>query len=115
MGREQAGRRLDLLGLQREQFGQKIAVKAPISGKVLELTVAPNEYRNDTNASLMTIGDLSHVWVSSDVPETSIRFIKPGEHVDMELQAYPGRVFRARVKRIADTVDPVTRTIKVMR
>ena len=111
--KEQAGRRLDLLGLKRDQFGQKIQVKAPISGKVLELTVAANEYRNDTNASLMTIGDLSRVWVSSDVPETYIRFVQIGEPVDLELQAYPGKIFRAKVKRIADTVDPVTRTIKV--
>jgi len=31
----------------------------------------------------------------------------------MELSAYPGESFRAKVTRIADTVDPQTRTIKV--
>ncbi len=111
--REQARRRLDLLGLASDQYGQKLAVKAPISGKVLEIGVSSNEYRNDTNASLMTIADLSQVWVSSDVPETKIRFVKPGEQLDLELEAFPGQVFHARVKRIADTVDPTTRTIKV--
>jgi membrane fusion protein, heavy metal efflux system len=33
--------------------------------------------------------------------------------VDLQLEAFPDRVFHARVKRIADTVDPTTRTIKV--
>jgi cobalt-zinc-cadmium efflux system membrane fusion protein len=111
--REQAERRLKLLGLQGTQYGQKLAVRAPISGKVLEMGVAPNEYRNDTNASLMTIADLSKVWVSSDVPETKIRFIQVGEQIDLELEAYPGKQFHARVTRIADTVDPTTRTIEV--
>lgn len=111
--REQAQRRLNLLGLKGTEYGQKLDVRAPISGKILEMSVAPNEYRNDTNASLMTIADLSKVWVSSDVPETKIRFIQLGEQIDLELEAYPGKEFHARVTRIADTVDPTTRTIEV--
>lgn len=111
--REQAQSKLALLGIKGTQYGQKMAVRAPISGKILEMSVAPNEYRNDTNASLVTIADLSKVWVSSDVSETKIRFIQPGEQIDLKLEAYPGEEFHARVTRIADTVDPATRTIKV--
>ncbi len=111
--REQAQRRLELLGMKTDVFGQKITVNAPISGKVLEINVAPGEYRNDMNAPLMTISDLSTVWVTSDVPETKIRFIDPGEHLDIKLAAFPGQTFRARVTRIADTVDPQTHTVKV--
>jgi len=51
--------------------------------------------------------------VTSQVPESEIRFIRPGERVEITLVAYPGRVFDGRVSRIADTVDPQTRTIKV--
>jgi cobalt-zinc-cadmium efflux system membrane fusion protein len=61
----------------------------------------------------MTIADLSTVWVSSDVAESAIRFIQVGERIDVELTAYPGETFHGRVTRIADTVDPQTRTIKV--
>jgi cobalt-zinc-cadmium efflux system membrane fusion protein len=111
--REQAARRLTLLGLKPGSFGQKVTVTAPISGKVLDMSVAPGEYRNDTTAPLMTIADLSTVWVSSDVQESAIRFIHIGERIDVQLTAYPGETFRARVTRIADTVDPQTRTIKV--
>jgi cobalt-zinc-cadmium efflux system membrane fusion protein len=112
-GREQAFRKLALLGVKPGEFGQKIVVRAPVSGKVLDLTVVPGEYRNDTTAPVMTIADLSSVWVSSDVPETAIRMIRVGERVDVRLAAYPADLFRARVARIADTVDPQTRTIKV--
>ena len=110
---EQFDRKLRLLGLQPGKFGQKVTVTAPISGKVLEMSVVPGEYRNDTNTPFLTIADLSTVWVASDVPESAIRFIEVGERIDVELTAYPGETFRAQVMRIADTVDPQTRTIKV--
>jgi len=111
--REQTQRRLELLGLKPGDFGQKVVVKAPLNGKILELTVAAGEYHNDTNASVMTIADLSTVWIAADVSESYIRFIQLGERVDIELAAYPGETFRGRVARIADTVDPQTRTVKV--
>jgi cobalt-zinc-cadmium efflux system membrane fusion protein len=110
---EQFDRKLRLIGLQPNTFGQKVTVAAPISGKILEMSIAAGEYRNDTNAPVMTIADLSTVWVASDVPESQIRFIQPGERIDVELTAFPGQTFHGKVTRIADTVDPQTRTIKV--
>lgn len=112
-GLEQSDRKLRLLGLKPGAFGQKVTVSAPISGKVLEMSVAAGEYKNDTNTPVMTIADLSSVWVSSDVPESLIRFIQVGERIDVELTAFPGETFHGKVTRIADTVDAQTRTIKV--
>ena len=84
-----------------------------MAGKVLEMAVVNGEFRNDLSAQVMTIADLSTVWVTCDVPETAIRFIKPGEPLRIELTAYPGAPFRGRVTLIGDTVDPQTRTVKV--
>jgi cobalt-zinc-cadmium efflux system membrane fusion protein len=112
-GREQARRKLEVLGLTPNAFRQRTLVRAPIAGKVLEINVAPGEYRNDTSAPLMTIADLSMVWVASDVPESAIRLIRVGERVTITLVAYPGETFAGRVTRIADVLDPQTRTIKV--
>src|SRR5262249_40088673 len=110
---EQAARKLALLGLKPSDFHQRIQVKAPISGKVLEVAVAPGEYRTDTATPLMTIADLSVVWVSADAPENAIRLIKVGDRVALTFVAYPGEVFAGRVARIADVLDKDTRTIKV--
>jgi cobalt-zinc-cadmium efflux system membrane fusion protein len=111
--REQSLRRLTVLGLSANGFDQQVVVRAPLSGKVLELSVVPGEFRNDTNAPLLTVADLSTVWVTSQVPETYIRFVQPGERVQISLVAYPGKTFEGRVSRIADTVDSQTRTVKV--
>lgn len=110
---EQARRRLQILGIAPGAFGQRVTVNAPISGKVLEMSVVNGEFRNDLSAPLMTIADLSSVWVTSDVPETAIRLIKNGEPVRIELAAYPQETFRGRVTLIGDTVDAQTRTVKV--
>ena len=111
--REQALRRLTVLGLRPGDFKQQVVVRAPLAGKVLELSIVAGEYRNDTSGSVVTIADLASVWVSSQVPESYIRFVQTGEQVEITLVAYPGESFHGRVSRIADTVDPQTRTVKV--
>ncbi|MGC8761789.1 MAG: efflux RND transporter periplasmic adaptor subunit [Bryobacteraceae bacterium] len=110
---EQARRRLELLGAAPGMFGQQITIRAPIAGKVLELSVVNGEYRNDLSDALMTIADLSSVWITSDVPETDIRNIRLNAPITFELAAYPGETFHGRVTLIGDTVDPQTRTVKV--
>lgn len=111
--RQQALARLELLGLKPGQTRPRITVRAPLSGKVTEFNVVAGEYRNDTSQPVMTIADLSTVWVAADVPETFIRLVKLGERFEVRLNAFPGEVFHSRVTRIADSVDPASRTLKV--
>jgi cobalt-zinc-cadmium efflux system membrane fusion protein len=111
--RDQSLRRLQVLGLAPDGRDQQVIVRAPLPGKVLDLSVVPGEFRNDTTTPLMTIADLSTVWITSQVPETSIRFVRPGQAVAISLIAYPGETFEGRVSRVADTVDPQTRAVKV--
>jgi cobalt-zinc-cadmium efflux system membrane fusion protein len=111
--KSEAQRRLEILDLKLGEFGQEVIVRAPIAGKILEITVAPGEYRNDTSSTLMTIADLRTVWVVADIPESSIRLVTLGERIDIELVAYPGETFKARVTQIADVVDAQTRTVRV--
>lgn len=106
-------KRLQIFGLTADDFNQEIVVRSSVSGKVLELNVAPGEYRNDTSTPLLTIADLSLVYVAADVPEDQVRMVNPGEPVEVSLTAWPAEIFHGRVARIADMVDPQTRTLKV--
>ena len=117
---EQSLRKLELLGLKPSQFRQPTLVRAPLAGRVLEVNVTPGEYRgavsshsDTTTAPMMTVADLSTVWMSSDVPEPSIRLIRVGEEVQITLVAFPGEILRGRVARIGDMLDPQTRALKV--
>ena len=47
-----------------------VTVALPMNGEVVDITVAPGEYRSDTAAPVMTVADLSRVWVVASVPES---------------------------------------------
>ena len=117
---EQARRKLELLGLKPQGSRQAVFVRAPLSGKIIEVNVAPGEYRgavsshsDTTTAPLMTIADLSTVWVLAEVPEPSVRLIHVGEPVSISFVSLPDETFTGKVTRIGDVLDPQTRTLKV--
>ncbi|HJV57370.1 MAG TPA: efflux RND transporter periplasmic adaptor subunit [Methylomirabilota bacterium] len=118
--RQQAFRKLELLGLEPATFRQAALVRAPISGKVLEVNVAPGEYRgavathsDTTTPPLLTIADLGTVWVQADVPEPLLRLVHVGQPVTITLVSFPDEVFGGTVSRIGDVLDPQTRSLKV--
>jgi len=117
--REQALRKLELLGLTPSDFRRPVTIRAPIAGVITDIAVTPGEYRaalsgaSDTTAPLMSIADLTTVWVSSDVPEPFIRLTQTTDRVELRLVAYPGETFRGRIARVANTLDPQSRTLRV--
>ena len=78
------------------------------------MAVAPGEYRSDTAAPVMTVADLSRVWVVASVPESGLGHVQIGQHVTITLSAYPDQPFEGRVARVAGAIDPETRTAKVI-
>jgi cobalt-zinc-cadmium efflux system membrane fusion protein len=90
-----------------------VTVAAPMAGSIIELDVAPGEFWNDPTASLMTVADLSTVWVTASVPEKDTALVTKGQSVDVVFAAYPGEVFRGEVLFVSDVLDPDTRRTKV--
>jgi cobalt-zinc-cadmium efflux system membrane fusion protein len=107
--------RLRLLGMDpdKTELGAPLIVRSPLSGKVLEVTTAPGEFRNDPNAPLMTVADLSIVWVTANVQEKDIHYVHNGDLAIATFAAYPNETFRGKVLFVADVLDPDTRTAKV--
>jgi membrane fusion protein, heavy metal efflux system len=107
--------RLRLLGMNPDttELGAPLIVRSPLSGKVLEITTATGEYRNDPNAALMTVADLSFVWLTANVQEKDIRYVRNGDPASASFTAYPKEMFSGKVLFVADVLDPDTRTAKV--
>jgi len=81
---------------------------------VVERTALPgSEVRADAAAPLVTISDLSRVWVLADVYERNLAYVKAGQTADLTVASYPGTVFKARIDHVGDVVDPQTRTVKI--
>jgi cobalt-zinc-cadmium efflux system membrane fusion protein len=111
--RVQTERSVRILGLDPERPAQKLDVVTPIAGRVLALDVGVGEFHADHEEPVATIADLRRVWAVAGVPESSLRQIHAQDEVRVSLFAYPDEEFLGRVVRIADVVDPETRTVAV--
>lgn len=105
--------RLRLLGVDPNAIGRPLTVRSPIAGRIVEFSVAPGEFRNDPSQPMMTVADLSTLWVTADVQEKDIRRVHPAEDATAVFAAWPGETFNGRVLFVGDLLDPATRTIKV--
>lgn len=92
----------------------RFMLRAPIGGIVSERQVnAGSEVRPDASNPLFVITEPQHLWVLVDLPERQLGKIRAGQPVLVEVDAYPGKVFRGKVTVIAEALDPVTRRIQV--
>jgi membrane fusion protein, heavy metal efflux system len=110
---ERATTRLRLLGIDPGLVGRPVTVRAPVSGRIIDLNVAPGEYQNDPAAVLMTVADLSSIWVTANVPEKDIQRVTVGEDAVIDFAAYPGEHFAGRVAFVGEVLMTETRTVRV--
>jgi HlyD family secretion protein len=71
-------------------------VKAPISGIVTEKSIEPGEMVS-SGMPLVTICDLTDVWVEIKVRETALNRFRIGETVPVHVAGVPGKVYRGKV------------------
>ncbi|WP_199100110.1 efflux RND transporter periplasmic adaptor subunit [Dyella sp. ASV21] len=88
---------------------RSIQIVAPTSGYVTALNIAPGAYANDPNAVLMTVADLSSVWITANVPEADVGQVAKGLAVDATLSAYPDQVFHGQVSFVSQVLQADTR------
>jgi membrane fusion protein, heavy metal efflux system len=110
---DRARKRLEQLGVAPDSPVGPLVVRAPISGRVVDMAVAGGEFKNDPNAVLMTVADLSTVWLTASVQEKDFRRVKVGDEATAVFSAYPDQSFTGKVFSVADLLDLDTRTVKV--
>ena len=94
-------------------LNSRIPVRTPLAGTVIERPVTEGQFVQPDSTPLLTIADLSSVWVLADIFERDLSQVKVGQRAEVKTEAYPEHRFMARVTRIGDIVDPATRTVKV--
>ncbi len=67
----------------------------------------------DVSTQLLTVSDLTQVWVNAQAFEKDIHLIALGEPITLTVESYPGKVFHGKVDYIGATLDPKTRTLAV--
>ena len=93
---------------------EKTRVRAPISGILSELTDATHGTLVNQNTVIGRILDYSQVLVDLSIPNSQIQAIGLGKEVRVTNYAYTERVFTGQITRVDPSLDPTTRTFRVV-
>lgn len=89
-----------------------LVVRSPISGKVTAKNAQPGFLVQPGNdPAPYSVADVSIKWMLADVIESEIPLLHLGQPVQVEVMAYPGRVFKGKISKIYSMVDPNTHRV----
>lgn len=87
-------------------------VTAPISGKVTSITVSTGEMVSPS-IPLLSIIDVSRIFVKVGISEKDISKIKEGQKVNLEIDAFSEEKFQGEVVSKGVAVDQISKTLEV--
>ena len=112
---ERSRQRIRELGFSEDGTSDEVALRAPLSGTVLDIGTATGEMQRslDNATSIATIANLDTVWVVGDVFERDLATLTSGRAVDIIIPSYPDLKLTGKVANLSDALDPVTHTLKL--
>jgi membrane fusion protein, copper/silver efflux system len=102
-----------IVTLQKDKkVKQRISIYAPQDGVVSSLPVREGMFVKPAQ-KVMTLGDLSSVWLLAEVFERQTQWIEVDQSAEVSLSYIPGKKWEGSVEYIYPDLDPKTRTLKV--
>jgi len=95
-----------------KKVSQLIDIYPHQDGVVTMLNIREGMHVNP-DTEMMSIVDLSNIWMIAQVFEGQSNWVKVGESAEARLSAFPGKIWKGEVDYVYPQVDPVTRTLKV--
>jgi membrane fusion protein (multidrug efflux system) len=74
-------------------------IYAPEDGKITRKTIEEGQLVQ-VGTPLMAISQSDDIWVVANFKETQLEYMQPGQHVDIEIDAYPNEAFKGHVESI---------------
>jgi cobalt-zinc-cadmium efflux system membrane fusion protein len=91
-----------------------LVVRSPIPGKITSKNAQPGWLVQPGNLPApYSVADVSIKWMLANVMESEIPLFHLGQPVQVHVISYPDRVFRGRVAKIYETVDPNTHRVTI--
>ncbi len=94
------------------QTEDDVPVRAPIAGAVIERQVSQGTAVTP-GTPLFVLSDLTSVWVMAEVDEVHVGSLAVGLPVEVQVNAYPGDIFRGTITSVGDVINPATRRITI--
>lgn len=102
---------------QRERSQKQLAfatLAAPFDGVITKRSFAPGALiRTTGNQPIVTLQRTDLVRIVVSVPERDAPHIRAGNAADVEIDAFPGKKWSAKVSRTSVVIDAKTRTMRV--
>jgi cobalt-zinc-cadmium efflux system membrane fusion protein len=89
----------------------ELPVLAPISGEVVDQTVAPGQLLQAGQTQCFTISDMSTVWVIVNVYQSDLAYVHIGDPVTIETDSYSQK-FSGKISYLAAALDPNSHTLQ---
>jgi cobalt-zinc-cadmium efflux system membrane fusion protein len=89
-------------------------IKSPVNGFIVQKNVTNGmSIRSDNSTGLFTISDLNNVWVQANVYEANIGKVHEGDPVDVSTISYPDKIFKGKVDKLMNVLDPTSKVMKM--
>jgi len=91
-----------------------LVVRSPIAGKVTSFNApAGLLVQPGSPPAPYTVSNVTVKWMLANVPESESAFFHLGQPVAVKTLAYDGRVFKGRISKIYEAVDPNTHRVTI--
>jgi membrane fusion protein, multidrug efflux system len=90
----------------------RMRIEAPFDGVAGIRSVSVGDYVKD-GADLVNVEDLSSVWLDFRLAERYVSRLKPGQAIEAQLDALPGKAFKGQVDAVDSLLDSNGRSLLV--
>lgn len=97
---------------KHDEDEELVPIKSTAAGVVVDRKITPGTVVT-LGQEAYVVTDASSLWCIANFPESALSRIRVGTNVEIDVRAFPGRAFAARITRLGETIDPGTRTLKV--
>ncbi|HEV3256528.1 MAG TPA: efflux RND transporter periplasmic adaptor subunit, partial [Gemmataceae bacterium] len=116
-----ARERLRLWGITEDQVDEMrrtgrpvvhVKIRSPITGHIVRKYQVEGQWVDDT-ALLYDVADLSTVWITAQVYENDMSYLRVGLTARATIDALPGKEFKGKLAFVDPHLDQGTRTLRV--
>lgn len=105
----------EVYAIYKLKSGSEYHITAPISGFIINKDITQNEeLRTDRTEEVFAIAQINDVWVLANVNESNISKVALGYEADVQTLSYPDKIFKGKVDKIFNVIDPATKAMKIL-
>ncbi|MBA2124739.1 efflux transporter periplasmic adaptor subunit [Hyphomicrobium methylovorum] len=91
-----------------------LIVKSPVDGRITLRNASPGLFvQPGSGVAPYTVANMDTMWMIANVPEMDSPAFRPGQRVQVKVDAFPGRSFDGQITLVDAMVDPNTRRVLV--